>query len=245
MAHSAEHGLLVDLRGALGHVPAAEAGDRRASANALGRAHGEWEGEVVAIAGDLVHLCRRSGEGRDARPVRHGEVLNVGRSGALVRLEGDGSLAVVPWEELSWEPSLAPRELERGERVEGRVVGLTLDGPVLSPRALVPSPWPAIALALPPGTRCAARLEAVADGTALLRTARPPRAAAVVDAAVLPPGAGPDAVLEATIARVDAIGGALVVGEVTFAAARAPRPERAAPTPEPREPGQAASGSCS
>jgi ribosomal protein S1 len=164
--------------------------------------------------------------------MREGTVVRLGRSCAVVRLDGDGSPAIVPWEELSWWPSLDPPSLRAGDHVAGRVVGLTLDGPVLSPRAVTPSPWPAVALALPVGTTVSVRVEASDGARALVRTDRAPRALAVVAAAHLEPGA----TLEATVTGVDATAETL---ELSLPEARAPRHAREARTPGPRGPERA------
>ena len=235
-------GLLLDLRGAVGHVPPEDAAAPAARGSVLRPGERDWEGWVVAVAGDVVHLgARRPGGAGDDGPVRDAEVLSTGRSGAVVRLD-DGLLGVVPWEELSWEPCLARPELPRGTRLAGRVVGLTLDGPVLSPRAIAPTPWPAIALALAPDEVVAARVEARSGDLALLRTARAPRAAAVVPAAELPEGSEVGAVLEARVARISAPAGTLELADLR-PSARAPRPSPEARRPGPRGPEQAASGS--
>jgi hypothetical protein len=214
---SGEHGILVELRGAIGHVPAAE----RAAAPARrslrpGGAH-RWDGWVVAVAGDLVHLCaQRPAERPDEEAIRHAEVVSVGRAGALARLTDDGTMAVVPWDELSWQPSLVPPALERGMPIAGRVVGLTLDGPVLSPRSVVPSRWPAVALALTPGMEVEAHVEALAGGQALLHTRRAPRARTVVATDALPPQAVPGSTLGATVVSVNAHAGELVLEDFSL-----------------------------
>jgi hypothetical protein len=257
IASSDQHGLLLDLGGAVGHLPATEMGARAGTAAAGASAHAgararasalwrggepQWEGWVAAVAADLVHLsCRRPGEEGDEQPIRRAEVVATGRSGATVRLE-DGSSGVVPWDELSWEPLLGAPRLPVGATVVGRVVALTLEGPVISPRAIAPSPWPAIALALPPGSEVVARVEARTPEHLLLRTDRPPRAAAVAEAHALPVDARPGLEVSATVARVNAIGGALVLDDVR-PRARAPRPAPGAPTPERRGPRRAASDS--
>ncbi|HEV2814865.1 MAG TPA: hypothetical protein VGW10_16540 [Solirubrobacteraceae bacterium] len=239
---SGDHGVLVELRGVPGHVPPGEVVERPTSRRIWGRAAGQWEGWVEAVGEDLVHLsATRAAE----RGVRTGEVLTTGRSGALTRLDDDGSLAVVPWDELSWQPALEAPPIERGTKVAGTVVGLSLDGPLLSPRALTPSPWPAIALALPEGAEVVVDVEATADGRALLRTTSAPRAAAVVPLDRLPPGTGEGTELDATVVRVNVVGGAVVLGGFSPRSPRAPRRARAAPTPGPPAPRQAASGSCS
>jgi hypothetical protein len=247
---SGEEGLLLDLRGILGHVPAADAREL-GTRGGLGRAVDERECWVVAVTDDLVHLAaRRPGARGDEGAIRRGIVVGAGPHGARVRLDGetsrDGqpSFAVVPWDELSWEPSLGPPSLEPGAEVAGRVVGLTLAGPILSPRSVVPTPWPAIALAVPPGTRVGARVEACSGGRALLRTATEPRAAAVVPGDRLPEGSGPGTVLEATVVRVNPPAGALELDGLS-ASSRAPPRAPAARTPERPGHGRAASGSCS
>lgn len=238
-----DEGLLLDLRGVLGHVPASEANERPPTRGVLGPVRDRWEGWVVAVADDLVHLCaQRPGERADVTAVRRGEVVSSGTSGARVRLEGETSLAVLPWEELSWEPLLEPPSLAPGTQVTGRVVGLTLGGPVLSPRSATPSPWPAIALALAPGSTVHACVEARTANRALLRTVTAPRAAAIVSAERLPSDAGPGTALEVTVVRVNAAAGALELDGIS-PGPRAPRLAPAAPTPERRGPGQAASGS--
>jgi hypothetical protein len=248
-----EHGLLVDVGGAIGHVPAADAAHRARRRSVWGRAAGEWEGWVVAVAGDLVHLCAERPAAPEG-PVRTGEVVGTGRSGAVLRLvdardagDHDGQArAVMPWEELSWEPMLEPPALGPGTRVTGRVVGLTVEhGPELSPRALAPTPWPAIALALPPGSSVAAHVEAVARGRARLRTLTAPRAVAIVATDELPPGAAPGATVDAVVAAVNPAAGALVLERLALSdrAARAPRPVPGGPTPGRPAPGRAASDS--
>ena len=235
------HGLLLDLRGAIGHVPAADAAAPARAARWRG-GDAQWEGWVVAIAGDLVHLGARSPlDEHDESPLRTAHVLGTARSGSMARLEG-GSTAIVPWDELSWEPMLAPPELPPGSPLRGRVVALTLEGPVLSPRAVAPSPWPAIALALPPGTDVTVRLEARERGHALLRTEQAPRAAAVVSDEALPSALRPGATFAATVAHVNAVASALVLEDLR-PRARAPRHAPAAGTPGRRGPEQAASGS--
>jgi hypothetical protein len=240
IASGDQHGLLLDLHGALGHVPPAEAAARPPASRAW-RLRDEWVGWVAAVSGDLVHLVARRGAGGDDGPVRAAEVVEAEPDCAVVRLD-DGSRAVVPWEETSWEPLLERPALRRGDPIAGRVVGLTLDGPVLSPRAMTPSPWHAIALALPAGAPVAARVEALAGRHALLRTCRAPRAATVMRADALPAGTQPGDVIAATVARVNAHAGTLTL-EALSPTARAPRPAPAAPTPGPRGPEQAASGS--
>jgi hypothetical protein len=237
IASSEQHGLLVDLRGTVGHVPAADAA-ARPPGNRWRGGQEAWEGWVVAVSGDLVHLAARwaGEEGGDA-PIRRAEVMSTTRSGAVVRLD-DGSPGVLPWEELSWLPSLGPPELPAGTRLEGRIVALTLEGPVFSPRAVAPSPWPAIALALPPGTDVGVHVVERGGGHALLRTDRAPRAAALVPEDALPP----DGVSEATVVRVNAIAGALVLEDLR-SGSRAPRPAREARRQGPQGPEQAASGS--
>ena len=233
VAESHRDGLLLELGGVLGHVPAADAAARRPAPRLWGPRESQWQGWVAAVGPDLVHLvAERPGPG-DA-PVHAAEVVEARDDDALVRL-GDGSPGVVPWDELSWEPALEPRRLEPGARLEGRVVGITLEGPLLSPRAVLPSPWPAVALALPRGTRVAARVEALHAGHALVRTDRAPRAAAVVREEALALGE----VVEATVARVNATAGVLVLDDLR-PRSRAPRLAPAARTPGPQGPGRAA-----
>lgn len=234
-----EEGLLVDLRGILGHVPRTDGATDPAPRSIWGRSAEHWEGWVVAVGRDLVHLSARRPEGGgEQEAARSGEITGTGRSGARARLE-DGSVAVVPWEELSWEPWLERPELPPGTPIAGRVVGLTLDGPVLSPRAVLPTPWPAIALAHPAGTAVCARVEAHGGGRARVRLERAPRAVAIVDAPELRAGD----LIEAVVEEVNPIAGRLALRQVSPAGPRAVRPAPAAPTPEPPGPEQAASGS--
>ena len=242
IASDERHGLLLDLRGAVGHVPAADAAARAVRGARWRGDDAQWEGWVVAITGDLVHLgARRPREEHDEAPLRTAHVVGTARPGVMARLE-DGSTAIVPWDELSWEPMLAPPELPAGTPLRGRVVALTLEGPVLSPRAVAPSPWPAIALALPPGTDVTVRLEARERGHALVRTEQAPRAAVLVPDDALPTALGPGAIFAATVERVNAIAASLVL-ENLRPRSRAPRHAPAAGRPGPRGPGQAASGS--
>jgi hypothetical protein len=245
---SGHHGLLVDLRGVPGHVPTAEVSARRASRLPWAGADERWDGWVVAVGDDLVHLSPRRPEERFAEArVRSGEVVTTGRAGARIRIEGAGSLAIMPWEELSWQPMLEPPRLEPGTVLTGRIDDITLEGPILSPRSLVPTPWPAIALALPPGTRVGATVEHRAGGQALLRTDRAPRAATIVPVDRLPRDAAPGATVEATVEEVNALAGLLVLGELSLRSpsSRALRPVAADETPGRPEPGRAASDSCS
>lgn len=240
---SGPRGLLVDLRGAVGHVPAAEAEQRPTRHTAWRRASGQWEGWVAAVGDDLVHLSGRPPQDRGAEGVREGEVVEMLDDRAVVRLVGEGGMAVVPARELSWQPALEPRRLAPGTRVAGRVVGLTVHhGPVLSPRSLVPTPWPAIALALPPGATVAARVEAVAGDRACVRTTLAPRATAIVPVDQLPDGARPGSEIEATVVRVDAASGTLALDAVSSLAAtpRAAQPEPGAERPGRRGPEPAA-----
>ena len=239
MVASGEEGLLIDLRGALGHVPASEAEPRPAARSIWGRSAEHWEGWVVAVGRDLVHLSTRRPEDRsDQESVRGGEVVTTGRSGARARLD-DGSLAVIPWGELSWEPWLERPDLPHGTPIAGRVVGLTLDGPVLSPRALLPTPWPAVALAHPSGASVTARVEAHGEGRARARLERAPRAVAIVDDPRLRPGD----LVEAVVEEVNPIAGRLTLADVRRAGPRALRPAPEAARRGPPGPGQAASGS--
>lgn len=238
---SGAHGLLVDLRGALGHVPAGEAVERPTSGGAWRRPTGQWEGWVVAVGDDLVHLSARPPQDRLGEGVREGDVVQMLADRAIVKLRGDGRNAVVPCGELSWQPSLDPPRVAVGTALAGRIVGLTVDhGPVLSPRSLVPTPWPAIALALPVGARVAARVERVDGDRVQLRTARAPRAAAIVGGDGPAPAEGAE--VEATVVRVDAAAATLVLEDLAVRASgtRAPRPGTAAATPEPRGPERAA-----
>ena len=232
---SGDHGLLLDVHGAVGHVPAADATDRPATRGLRAASPGRWDGWVVAVGDDLVHLAARRPSDSGSR---RAEVLTTGRSGLLVRLADEGSLAVVPWEELSWQPLLEPPRVEPGTVISGTVVGITLDGPVLSPRSLVPSPWPAIALALPPGATVRARVETIPGDQALLRTTVPPRAAAVVAADELPHGTAPGATLTARVDEVNPLAGLLALAELsgTSPSSRAPRLAPAGSTPEPPAP---------
>ena len=239
IASSDRDGLLLDLGGALGHVPPAEVAAGRAPASVRHPHDSRWEGWVAAVAGDLVHLVgRRPGANAADDPVRGAEIVSVGGEGVVVRLD-DGKLGIAPWEELSWGPALEPPEHSRGTLLSGRIVGLSLDGPVLSPRAVQPTPWPAIALALPPGTTVEAHVEACANGHALLRTARAPRAAALVPEDALPEGTHPGDTVEATVARVNPIAGTLVLDGLS-PCARAPRRAPAARRPGRPGPGRAA-----
>lgn len=239
IASSDRDGLLLDLGGILGHVPPAETAPPRRRARVWRSSGDQWEGWVAAVAGDLVHLVaqRPDGDAADG-PVREAEVLRAGRDGAVVRLD-DGKLGVVPWEELSWEPALAPPVLLPGTTLAGRVVALSLDGPVLSPRAVTPSPWPAIALALALGTRLGAHVEARVGHHALLRTDRAPRARATVHEDALPEGTQPGDAVQATVVRVNAIAGTLVLDALS-PGARAPRRARGARTRGRRGPGRVA-----
>ena len=226
--------MLVDVRGALGHVPAAEVEHGRRVL--LGR--GGWHGWVTGVAFDLVHLTAEPpGRAREDAACS-GEVVQIEGPGAVVRLDG-GRTAVLPFVELSWDPALAPRRLEIGDRVTGRVVGLTLDGPILSPRSVAPSPWPAAALAFPAGTRVPARVTEIGRGRVALRIERPPRLTAIVPAYELPLDVLPGAPVEATVATVHALAGALQLTDVSPASARAARPAPAAPTPARRGRGRA------
>ncbi len=236
-------GLLVDLRGALGHVPAGEAVERPTSGGAWQRPTGQWEGWVAAVGDDLVHLSARPPQDRVAEGMREGEVVEALPDRAIVRLRGDGRNAVVPCGELSWQPSLEPPRIAVGAQLAGRIVGLTVDhGPVLSPRSLLPTPWPAIALALASGGRVRARIEAVRGDRAQLRTEQAPRAVAIVAAGELPAGLGEGAEVEATVVRVDAAAATLVLADVAAraTATRAPRRGRAAATRERPGPERAA-----
>jgi hypothetical protein len=235
IASSDRHGLLLDLRGAVGHAPAAEVAARPPSGNLWRGGDSQWEGWVVAVHGDLVHLtARRPGDEGEA-PIRAAEVLSTARSGAVVRLD-DGTIGVVPWDELSWEPTLGLPELPRGMRLEGRIVALSLEGPVLSPRAVAPTPWPAIALAYPPGSAAQVRVEGRAGGHVLVRTERAPRAAAIV-----PEDEVPDATsLDATVVEVNAVAAALVLENFSPRSPRALRPAPGAPTQGPPGPQQVA-----
>ncbi len=240
---SGAHGLLVDLRGALGHVPAGEAVERAASGGAWRRPTGQWEGWVAAVGDDLVHLSARPPQDHVAEGMREGEVVEALGDRAIVKLRGDGRHAVVPCGELSWQPSLEPPRLALGTQLAGRIVGLTVDhGPVLSPRSLLPTPWPAIALALPVGGRVGARVELLGGDRAQLRTEQAPRAVAIVAADGLPAAAGEGAEVEATVLRVDAAAATLVLADVAAWATptRALRRGRAAATRERPGPGQAA-----
>src|SRR5687768_5432554 len=77
LASSEQHGLLLDLRGAVGHVPAADAAARPAGGRSWRGGERQWEGWVVAVQGDLVHLsARRPGEEGDEQPLREAEVLS-------------------------------------------------------------------------------------------------------------------------------------------------------------------------
>jgi hypothetical protein len=242
IASSEQHGLLVDLRGAVGHVPAGDMATRPRRRSVWRGGERHWDGWVVVVHDDLVHLAARPpGDEGDEAPVREAEILSAARSGAVVRLD-DGSIGLVPLDELSWEPSLGVPALDRGTKLRGRIVALTLEGPVLSPRAVAPSPWPAIALAYPPGTEVAAVVEQRTGSRVLLRTDRAPRAPAVVDAEALPGDPDPGARFEATVTRVNAIAGAVVL-ERLRSPARALRPAPEAPTQERREPRRAASDS--
>ena len=230
---SGAHGLLVDLRGTLGHVRAGEAVERPSSGGAWRRPTGQWEGWVAAVGDDLVHLSARPPQDRVAEGVLEGEVVQALADRAIVRLCGDGRHAVVPCGELSWQPSLEPPRIALGTPLAGRIVGLTVDhGPVLSPRSLLPTPWPAIALALPAGGRVGARVERIDGDRAQLRTEQAPRAVAIVPADRLPAELGEGAEVEATVVRVDAAAAALLVGEVVArtSATRAPQRGTAAGT---------------
>jgi hypothetical protein len=242
IAASERHGLLLDLRGAVGHAPASEAARAAGSGSVWRGGDAHFEGWVVAVQGDLVHLsARRPGAEGDEEPMRGAEVLSTSRSGAVVRLD-DGAVGVLPWEELSWEPMLGMPDLPAGARLEGRIVALTLEGPMLSTRAAAPTPWPAIALALPPGSAVTAHVEKLAGDHALLRTDLAPRAPAVVPATALPAGTGPGGTVTATVARVNPIAGALVLEDLS-PGPRAPRHGPEARRRGPQGPPQAASGS--
>jgi len=141
-------------------------------------------GWVDAVSEQLVTLAP---ERRGARPsptaltlVRSALVEWVYDAGAWVVLD-DGSPAFVPRDEVGWAPLLSTVGILRpGDRVRGRVVGLTVDGPLLSPRAATPDPWTAVALELPAGCLVRVRVEQVAGGSALVRVLGVPPAAALV-----------------------------------------------------------------
>ncbi len=239
---SGPHGMLVELRGVLGHVAKGElaVGDPGTSRH--------WEGWVLALGEDLVHLTsRRPSERGDEDAVREAEVLSSGKAGARVRLMDDGSTGVVPWDELSWHPLLEIPRLEHGVRLRGRVVGLSLEGAVLSPRSVAPSPWPAIALALTSGTRVPAVIEAVSGDMARVRTQRAPRAVALLRTDRLPPAATPGDSCTATVTGVDPIAARLDLDHEPVRdlddRPRDPPPGPGARTQEPPAPGTAASGS--
>jgi hypothetical protein len=209
------HGLLVDLRGVVGHVPASEAGRTPERAAGLRSRLASWEGWVCAVGDDLVHLSTNGPTpAGDDGEICSGIITAIGPTAAVVRLDGRPDDAILPWEEMSWEPALGDPRLETGDRVAGRVVAITLEGPVLSPRSVLPTPWPAVALALPAGSRIAVRIERLAGGRAEVRTCTPPRVRSIVGAGALPGDAAPGDVLETTVVRVDPIGGALVLDEL-------------------------------
>ena len=221
---SGPEGLLVDLGGALGHLPAGESGESI-------RRRGAW---VAAVDGDLVHLtAERPWLGGYEGALRSGVVVSATSHRAVAQLEGGGPSAVVLFEELSWEQLVVPPVLAPGDPVRGRVIGLSLDGPILSPRAVVPAPWPAVALANPRGMRVPARVDAVEGDRVAVRLERAPRITAVLVRHELPLGVLPGASVEGTVERVDVLGCALTLCDVrprptAHVAARRWPPRRAA-----------------
>jgi ribosomal protein S1 len=136
-----------------------------------------------------------------------------------VRLAGASSgatTAIVPRSEIAWHPvPSAADELHAGDRVRGCVVDLGVDGPILSLRAVAPSPWPAIALELPPGTAVRLRVRSVGERGALARLVEQPHVATLVPRADFEPGQA----LTATVERVDVELGRLHLEGVTPARA--------------------------
>ena len=253
-------GLLVDLGGVYGHAPAEGAGTdarglRRSGVAGPARRGERWTGWVIAVTPDLVHLTSSSSGTSPSRgPVRSGIVEAVGSEGARVRLDGapDPSAAgkgrpperaIVPFGELSWFDDLsAGAPLAPGDTVRGRISELTLDGPVVSPRSLTPTPWPAVALALAPGTRVPAQVEAVREGRALVRLEAPARPTVAVGAERLPDGAEQGSEIEVVVGRVDPVARRLTLDELGLSL-RSSRPAQAAGTGERRAPPRAAEGS--
>jgi hypothetical protein len=193
-----EHGTLADAGGLRGWFPPATPPRR----SALGR-RGGW---ITAVT---PHLAFLSGTPQDEErgaalsATLTGTVTSVDRHGARVRLAGaapEATLARLPRTEIAWHPvASADAELQRGDRVRVRVIELGLDGPVVSQRAAAPSPWPAIALELEPGTGVRLRVHTVLDRGAVARLVDHPHVTTLVGLDGLRAGD----TLTATVGHVD------------------------------------------
>ena len=231
-----EHGLLLDVGGLRGFVPAtALAGaTRRRGEPLLDR----WRGRPVAVTD---HLCILGASADPPGSAVTGTVEAIGPEGAWVALEGRGARrALAVRDELGWTPGEEPAV---GDTVRGAVLDLTMAGPRISLRALRPSPWPAVALELEPGTPVTAAVRAATADGAIVRLVDQPHAQARVPATALPGPVRAGQWLHAVVHRVDASAGRLALAAIR--AGPGPRPARAERTGARRAPGRGAAGSCS
>lgn len=206
---SGEHGVLAEA-GGLRAWFSADDPPRRAPT-------GRLAGWVAAVTPHLVYLGgreRRLPSAGALTEVVEGTVTAVEERHARVRLAGAGissSTAVLPRAEIAWHPvPAATAELAPGQVVRGCVVDLGLDGPVLSLRAATPSPWPAIALELTPGTPVRLRVRAITREGTLVRLVDQPHVTTLIDRGDLEPGE----VLTAVVGHVDVGAAHLALEEV-------------------------------
>ena len=236
VVRSGTHGLLLDVAGVRGFVPAAALGEEERSAAAM---VGErWRGRVVAVTD---HLCILGRLPEPPGAVVTGTVQAIGPEGAWVALAGRGARrALAVRDELGWTPGEEPAV---GDAVSGAVLDLTMSGPRISLRALQPSPWPAVALELEAGMPVTAAVRATTADGAIVRLVDQPHAEAHVLAGDLPGAVRAGVWLHAVVRQVDVRAGRLAL--VAIRTGPGPRPGREARTGERRAPGQGAAGSCS
>jgi ribosomal protein S1 len=191
------HGVLADAGGLRGWFPPDDPPRRRLP--------GVLAGWVTGLSSHLAYLGgsqRRTSSGDALTEVIEGVVVAADDAQARVRLlQGDGrSIAVVPRNRIAWHPvGSAASELRPGDRVRGRVVDLGLDGPVLSLRDAVPSPWPAIALELTPGLPVRLRVTLTGRTASIARLVDHPHVVTVVERTDVEPGQA----LTAVVGEVD------------------------------------------
>ena len=198
-----EHGVLARAQGLRAWFPPDDPPRRRLSGGL-----GGW------VTGLTSHLAYLGGQRRRAAPtgalteVIEAVVVSADEQQARVRLlQGSAhSTAVVPRTRIAWHPvASAADELTPGQHVRGRVVDLGLDGPVLSLRDAVPSPWPAIALELTPGMPVRLRVRATGRTAAIARLVDHPHVTTVVARTDVEPGQP----LTAVVGEVDVEAGRL------------------------------------
>lgn len=205
------HGVLADAGGLRAWFAPDDPPRRR-----LVGGHAGW---VVAVTS---HLACLGGEQKRLAPsgamtdVIEGVVLSATETQARVRLlqGGGAATAVVPRTQIAWHAvASAAAELRPGDRVRGRVIDLDLDGPVLSLREAAPSPWPAIALELDPGTEVRMRVRTVTRSASIARLVDHPHVITVVERSDVEPGESLTGVVE----EVDVEAGRLHLGRVRTA----------------------------